>query len=60
VEVGEKRWNSGGGFKRMRKLKWVKRLRKWRRAWRMREVEVGQEDEGNGGGFGGLRKWRWV
>jgi len=53
VEVGEKRWNIGGGFKRMRKLKWVKRVRKWRRVWRMREVEAGQEDEGSGGGFGG-------
>jgi hypothetical protein len=27
----KKRWNSGGGFKRKRKLKWVKRVRKWRR-----------------------------
>ncbi len=36
----------GGGFKRMRKLKWVKRVRKWRRVWRMREVEVDLEDKG--------------
>ncbi len=26
-------------------MKWVKRMRKWRWVWRMREDEVGSEDE---------------